>query len=115
MPGAPEPSGRQLNPTRRTTSCLEDQDKKMPKENSPAEWMPKVHFQTGGIRPISDRHPQAEGNTDRNVSASAWPTLRGLRPWHVGTLFAREPGDLLPGRFRSHGAVRIGKARSRSR
>jgi hypothetical protein len=58
MPGAPEPSGRQLNPTRRTTSCLEDQDKKMPKENSPAEWMPKVHFQTGGIRPISDRHPQ---------------------------------------------------------
>jgi hypothetical protein len=44
----------------------------------------------------------AEGNTDRNVSASAWPTLRGLRTWHVGTLFAREPGDLLPGRFRSH-------------
>jgi len=32
----------------------------MPKENSPAEWMPKVHFQTGGIRPISDRHPQHE-------------------------------------------------------
>jgi len=57
----------------------------------------------------------AEGNTDRNVSASAWPTLRGLRTWHVGTLFAREPGDLLLGRFRSHGAVRIGKARSRSR
>jgi RNA-directed DNA polymerase len=26
----------------------------------------------------------AEGNTDRNVSASAWLTLRGLRPWHVG-------------------------------
>ena len=57
----------------------------------------------------------AEGNTDRNVSASAWLTLRGLRTWHVGTLFAREPGDLLLGRFRSHGAVRIGKARSRSR
>ena len=57
----------------------------------------------------------AEGNTDRNVSASAWPTLRGLRTWHVGTLFAREPGDLLLGRFRSHGGVRIGKARSRSR
>ena len=57
----------------------------------------------------------AEGNTDRRVSASAWPTLRGLRTWHVGTLFAREPGDLLLGRFRSHGAVRIGKARSRSR
>ena len=30
----------------------------------------------------------AEGNTDRNVSASAWLTLRGLRTWHVGTLFA---------------------------
>ena len=26
----------------------------------------------------------------------------GLRTWHVGTLFAREPGALLPGRFRSH-------------
>jgi hypothetical protein len=57
----------------------------------------------------------AEGNTDRNGSASAWLTLRGLRTWHVGKLFAREPGDLLPGRFSSHGAVRIGKARSRSR
>jgi len=57
----------------------------------------------------------AEGNTDRNVSASDCPALRGLRTWHVGTLCAREPGDLLLGRFRSHGAVRIGKARSRSR
>src|SRR5260370_8658407 len=68
MPGAPEPSGRQLNPTRRTTSCLEDQDKKMPKENSPAEWMPKVHFQTGGIRPISDRHPQVSGTFTQTVA-----------------------------------------------
>ena len=41
----------------------------------------------------------AEGNTDRRDSASACPTLRGLRPWHVGTLFAREPGDLLLGRL----------------
>ena len=41
----------------------------------------------------------AEGNTDRRDSASAWMTLRGLRPWHVGTLFAREPGDLLLGRL----------------
>jgi hypothetical protein len=41
----------------------------------------------------------AEGNTDRRVSASACSTLRGLRPWHVGTLFAREPGDLLLGRL----------------
>jgi hypothetical protein len=30
----------------------------------------------------------AEGNTDRRDSASACSTLRGLRPWHVGTLFA---------------------------
>src|SRR4029077_15051999 len=57
----------------------------------------------------------AEGNTDRRDSASAYSALRGLRAWHVGTLFAREPGDLLLGRFRCCGAVRIGKARSRSR
>ena len=37
----------------------------------------------------------AEGNTDGRDNASAWPALRGLRPWHAGTLFAREPGDLL--------------------
>src|ERR1700675_4606969 len=36
----------------------------------------------------------AEGNTDRCDSASAWMALRGLRPWHVGTLSGREPGDL---------------------
>ena len=41
----------------------------------------------------------AEGNTDRRVIASACSVLRGLRPWHVGTLFAWEPGDLLLGRF----------------
>ena len=41
----------------------------------------------------------AEGNTDRRDSASACSTLRGLRPWHVGTLFAGEPGDLLLGRL----------------
>ena len=57
----------------------------------------------------------AEGNTDRRASASAWMALRGLRPWHVGTLFGREPGDLLLGRFRCCGAVRVGKTRSRSR
>jgi hypothetical protein len=57
----------------------------------------------------------AEGNTDRSVGASACSALRGLRPWHVGTLFAREPGDLLLGRFTSRGAVCIGKARSQSR
>ena len=45
----------------------------------------------------------AEGNTDRRASASAWMALRGLRPWHVGTLFGREPGDLLLGRLRQSG------------
>ena len=57
----------------------------------------------------------AEGDADRRDSASASMTLRGLRPWHVGTLFAREPGDLLLGRLSSFRAVRIGKTRSRSR
>jgi hypothetical protein len=33
------------------------------------------------------------------VSASVCSTLRGPRPWHVGTLFARKPGDLLLGRL----------------
>jgi hypothetical protein len=41
----------------------------------------------------------AEGDTDRRDSASAWMTLRGLRPWHVGKFRAREPGDLLLGRL----------------
>ena len=36
----------------------------------------------------------AEGNMAGHVSASARPALRGLRPWHVRTLFVREPGDL---------------------
>ena len=57
----------------------------------------------------------AEGNTERRDKASACSTLRGLRPWHVGTLFAREPGDLLLGRFSCSRAVRVGKARSQSR
>ena len=56
-----------------------------------------------------------ESNTGRRVSASDCSGLRGLRPWHVGTFFAREPGDLLLGRFSCWVAVRIGKARSRSR
>ena len=57
----------------------------------------------------------AESNTDRRDSASAWMTLRGLRPWHVGRFLAREPGDLLLGRLSSFRAVRIGKTRSLSR
>jgi len=35
-----------------------------------------------------------EGNMDGGVSASARPTRRGRRPWHVWTLFVRESGDL---------------------
>jgi hypothetical protein len=57
----------------------------------------------------------AEGYTDGRVIASAWTALRGLRPWHAGTLFAREPGDLRPDRSGCYRLVRIGKTRSRSR
>jgi len=39
----------------------------------------------------------AEGNTGRRANASDCPVLRGPRPWHARTLFAREPGDLWPG------------------
>jgi hypothetical protein len=57
----------------------------------------------------------AEGNTDGCVLASARTALRGLRPWHAGTLFTREPGDLQLDHFSYCGAVRIGKTRSQSR
>ena len=55
-----------------------------------------------------------EGNMDGSVIASARPTRRGRRPWHVWTLFVRESGDL---RFGQRGIprVRIGKTRSQSR
>ena len=36
-----------------------------------------------------------EGNTDGRANASARTTWRGQRPWHVQTLLAREPGDLV--------------------
>ena len=58
----------------------------------------------------------AEGNTGQRVIASAALALRGLRTWHVGTLFVWEPGDLLlDRRWHCHRTARIGKARSRSR
>jgi len=57
----------------------------------------------------------AEGNTDRRDKASDCSALRGLRPWHAGKLFGREPGDLLLGRSSCFGVVRIGKMRNRSR
>ena len=42
----------------------------------------------------ADAVETAEGNTAGRVIASRPPTPRGLRPWHVRTLLAREPGDL---------------------
>ena len=42
-----------------------------------------------------------EGNMDGGVIASARPTRRGRRPWHVWTLFAREPGCLRFGQWRN--------------
>ena len=38
-----------------------------------------------------------EGNTDGRDNASAQTARRGLRHWHVRTLFAREPGALMVG------------------
>jgi hypothetical protein len=44
--------------------------------------------------PGADAVDSAEGNTDGGDSASTRTARRGRRPWHVRTLFAREPGDL---------------------
>src|SRR5258708_25624980 len=41
----------------------------------------------------ADVVPVTEGNTDGRDSASAQTTPRGLRHWHVRTLFAPEPGN----------------------
>ena len=57
----------------------------------------------------------AEGNTGGGAIASARPAQRGRRPWHVRTLLAREPGDLMPDQGGSPLLARTGKARSRSR
>jgi len=57
-----------------------------------------------------------EGNTGRCVIASTRRTRRGLRPWHVRTPLAREPGDLwIDHRLCCSRMVRSGKVRSRSR
>ena len=63
----------------------------------------------------ADTVQAVEGNTVGGVIASLRTTRRGLRPWHVRTLFAREPGDLMLGQGGLPPLVRIGKARSRSR
>ena len=58
---------------------------------------------------------EVEGNTTVSAIASTRTTRRGLRPWHVRTLLAREPGDLQLDRRRlCRPAARIGKARSQS-
>jgi hypothetical protein len=46
------------------------------------------------VIPGADAVYSSEGNTVGRANASARPTRRGLRPWHVWTLLAREPGDL---------------------
>jgi hypothetical protein len=43
----------------------------------------------------ADAVETAEGNMAGGVIASHPTTPRGLRPWHVRTLLAREPGDLV--------------------
>jgi hypothetical protein len=47
--------------------------------------------------PDADVVPKTEGETGGCVSASIRSIRRGLRPWHVRTLLAREPGDLRVG------------------
>jgi hypothetical protein len=47
--------------------------------------------------PGADAVAPAEGNMDGGAIASARPTRRGLRHWHVWTLLEREPGDLMLG------------------
>jgi hypothetical protein len=47
--------------------------------------------------PGADAVQIAEGNTVGRASASARTARRGRRPWHVQTLFAREPGGLVFG------------------
>ena len=53
----------------------------------------------------------AEGETVGCASASIRPIRRGRRPWHVRTLFAREPGDLQVGHtsFGAEGPRREGE------
>jgi hypothetical protein len=46
------------------------------------------------VIPGADAVHLSEGKMDGCANASARPTWRGLRPWHVWTLLAREPGDL---------------------
>jgi hypothetical protein len=60
--------------------------------------------------PGADAVRYAEGHTKSSPT-----TRRGRRPWHVQTLFVREPGGLVVDQGGTPPLVRIGKARSRSR
>jgi hypothetical protein len=65
--------------------------------------------------PGANAVPLAEGHTTGRAIASSPTTRRGQRPWHVQTLFVREPGGLAVDQGGTPPVVRIGKARSRSR
>jgi len=66
--------------------------------------------------PDADTLQTVEGNIQRRVIASDEGVRRGRRTWHARKLLAREPGDLQSDRrLQYRPAVRIGKARSRSR
>jgi hypothetical protein len=67
------------------------------------------------VIPGADDVPVSEGDADRRENARTGPAWRGLRPWHVPKLPAREPGDLLSIRGARAPPDRVGKARSRSR
>jgi hypothetical protein len=47
-----------------------------------------------GLSRVSTMYKSRKTTCTGAISASARPTRRGLRPWHVQTLLVREPGDL---------------------
>ena len=51
------------------------------------------------FEPNADTVFDVEGNTNGGDKASVRSVRRGLRPWHVRTLFVWEPGDLGFGRY----------------
>jgi len=63
-------------------------------EASAGERIGQVWSRESKVVPSADVVSNTEGNIDGREIASACPTRRGLRPWHVRTLLAREPGDL---------------------
>ncbi len=67
------------------------------------------------VNPGADTVLLVEGHMAGRALASARPTRRGRRPWHVRTLLAREAGGLASGQDGSPALVRTGKARSRGR